>query len=139
MRGSSTAWIVGWVVALASLLVIGVLLMGIAMAGHMGGRGMMWGRSGNSPQNPVTAIGPDVTVEIRDFDYIPRDLTIESGTKVTWTNYDSAPHTATDRDDAWDTGRLDKNESASVTFEEPGQYDYYCVYHPYMEAILTVR
>jgi len=138
MRGSSTAWVVAWVVALASLLLIGGLVMGIAMADHMGG-GMMWGRSSNARQTAVVASAGEVTVDIRDFDYTPRDLTIDDGTTVTWTNYDSAPHTATDKDDSWDTGRLDKNESASVTFDQPGQYDYYCTYHPYMEATLTVQ
>lgn len=138
MRGSSTAWIVGWVVALVVLLLVGGLIMGIAMAGHMDG-GMMWGRSGRADQTPAVVAGSAIAVEIRDFDYFPRELTIDAGASVTWTNYDRAPHTATDKDESWDTERLDKDDRATLTLDQPGIYDYYCIYHPYMEARLTVR
>ncbi len=138
MKGSSVGWLVAWVVALAGLLLIGGLLMGIAMAGHMGG-GMMWRRSSNAAQTPVVATGGEATVDIRDFDYFPRDLTIDAGTTVMWTNYDGPPHTATDDDGNWDTDRLSKDESSSLQFDEPGKFGYYCVYHPNMQATLIVR
>jgi plastocyanin len=126
------------VVGLVGLLLIAGLLMGSAMGGHMGG-GMMWGRSGGGPQTPVADAGTDVGVEIRDFEYLPRDLTIDAGATVTWTNYDGAPHTSSDRDGGWDTGRLNKDQSGALTFDEPGAYSYFCTYHPYMKATLTVR
>jgi plastocyanin len=112
------------------------LVMGVVMAVSMDG-GMM--RRGNSaPQTPVTASG-NVAVEIRDFDYSPRELTIPAGSSVTWTNHDGAPHTSTDEDESWDTGRLGEDESGTITFDTPGSYEYYCTYHPYMQASLTVR
>ena len=112
--------------------------MGVVMAGHMNG-GMMHRRGNAGPQTPVIASSTDVNVEIRDYDYLPRNLTIDAGSTVTWTNYDDAPHTATERGDEWDTDRLGKNESAFVRFDEPGKFGYYCTYHPYMQATLTVR
>jgi len=131
-----SAWLVTGVVLLSAALLMGGLTMGIGMAGHMGG-GMM-GRAGNSPQTPFVATD-DVTVEIRGFEYFPRNLTIEVGAAVTWTNYDNVPHNATEDDKAWETETIRENESSTLTFSEPGEYEYYCTIHPSMKASLTVR
>lgn len=126
--------------AIGIALISGMVMMGIFMGMSHGEmmRGMM-GRGDLAPQTPVASKEREVLVEIRDFDYFPRDLTVRAGTAVTWLNRDSAPHTATDRGDAWDTGRLDKGQSATLTFDTPGTFDYLCTYHPYMEATITVR
>lgn len=133
------ATVLAVVVGLA--LIGGMMAMGMMMAGHGGGMmGGMMGGGSDAPQTPVVSGEREVLVEIRDFDYFPRDLTVRAGTTVTWVNRDAAPHTATDEDgEAWDTGRLDKGESASLTFDEPGTYPYFCTFHPYMKATLTVR
>lgn len=110
--------------------------MGILMASHMGG-GMM-GRAGSSAQTPFVGQG-DVTVDMRGFEYFPRDLTIKSGAAVTWVNYDNVPHNATENEKAWETETLRENESGTLTFSEPGEYEYYCTIHPSMKAKLTVR
>jgi plastocyanin len=54
-------------------------------------------------------------------------------------NYDSAPHNAVNDDDAWATDILDKGESASITFDERGDYAYFCSIHPSMRARIVVR
>jgi len=133
---AGSAWLVTGIVLIAVALLVGGVLMGIAMAGHMGG-GMM-GRAGNSPQTPFVASG-DVTVEIRGFEYFPRELTITAGASVTWTNYDNVPHNATHVGKAWETENLHQNESGALTFTQPGVYEYYCTIHPNMKAKITVR
>jgi plastocyanin len=143
-----TVAIAAVVVFAACALLVGGLAMGIAMAGGLGGwnmgdqmNGMMNGmmdRAGNSPQTPVANSQPEVSVEIRDFEYFPRDLTVDAGAKVTWTNRDSAPHTATAKG-SWDTGVLNQDESATLAFDSPGQYEYFCTIHPSMKATLSVR
>src|SRR4051812_37207134 len=60
-----------------------------------------------APQaNPTT--GSTVTgqnaVTIQNFAFSPATLTIKVGDKVTWTNQDSAPHSATADDNSFDTG-----------------------------------
>jgi plastocyanin len=132
---AAIAWLA---ITVAAVLLAGGIVMGIAMADHMNG-GMMHRRGDSGPQTPVVATSRDVSVEIRNYDYLPRDLTIDAGSTVTWTNYDDAPHTATEQDDAWGSGRLDRNEIAALSFEAAGRYEYYCTYHPYMKATLTVR
>ncbi|HEU4759669.1 MAG TPA: cupredoxin family copper-binding protein [Dehalococcoidia bacterium] len=118
----------------------GMAAMAVFMAGQMNGGMMgMMNRAGNSPQTPVVADQRQVAVEIRNFEYFPRDLTVAAGTEVTWTNRDTAPHSATDKGKGWDTGLLNKDASKTLTFNTPGSYSYFCAVHPSMKATLTVR
>ncbi|MBI2912437.1 MAG: cupredoxin domain-containing protein [Chloroflexi bacterium] len=110
--------------------------MGGMMDGGMGDMmdGMMRGRSG--PETAGTATGRG-EVRIVDFRFEPTVLNVTPGTVVTWTNEDSAPHTATGDGD-FDTGRLDKGESGEVQFDQPGAFEYICTYHPWMEGQVVV-
>jgi plastocyanin len=74
-----------------------------------------------------------------DYDFSPRDLTVTAGTAITWTNRDGAIHDAADRAGTWGTGFLSQGESASVTFESPGTYEYECTVHPNMIGTLAVE
>jgi len=64
-------------------------MMGNAMQGQMHGGG------GQVSQTPVLSGASQVTVEIINFDFLPRDLTMQEGSTVTWVNDDAAPHDAT--------------------------------------------
>jgi plastocyanin len=64
-------------------------------------------------------------VRIIDFRFEPTVLNVTPGTTVSWTNEDGAAHTATAEDDGFDTGRLDKGESAEITFDTPGRMTTY--------------
>jgi plastocyanin len=77
-------------------------------------------------------------VEIQDFQFSPDTLEIPVGTTVTWTNGGEAPHTATADDGSFDTGRIEPGESASVTFDEAGEFAYHCDVHPRMTATIVV-
>jgi plastocyanin len=106
------------------------------MDGGMMDGGMMGGRGrGNETRGTASGRGE---VRIADFDYEPSVLEVTPGTAVKWTNEDSAPHTATDQDDTFDTDRLDRGESGEITFETTGTYEYICTYHPYMEGRIVV-
>ena len=98
----------------------------------------MHGIGSQAPQTPVVADATRVTVEIRNYDFFPRELTVTAGTAVTWTNRDSVPHDATAESDGWGTGILKVGESATLTLDAPGVYRYRCTIHPDMKATLTV-
>ena len=98
----------------------------------------MHGIGSQAPQTPVVADATRVTVEIRNYDFFPRELTVTAGTAVTWTNRDSVPHDATAESDGWGTGILDQGESGTITFDSSGTYSYVCTIHPNMKATLTV-
>ncbi len=76
-------------------------------------------------------------VMIKDFAFSPSTLTVKKGTTVTWTNEDSAPHTATSGD-VFDSGNLGTGQSFSYTFDEAGTFDYICTIHPSMEGAIIV-
>jgi plastocyanin len=85
-----------------------------------------------------TALAADAAVSIRDFAFSPRTVEIRVGESVTWTNHDSVAHTATGRNDAFDTGLLEEGESYSVTFVRAGTYRYICTPHPNMTGTVVV-
>jgi plastocyanin len=78
-------------------------------------------------------------VEIADFEYAPETLTVPVGTKVTWSNSDEAPHTATAEDDSFDTGTLREGDDVGVVLDEPGTYAYYCRFHAFMKGKVEVE
>jgi plastocyanin len=67
-------------------------------------------------------------------------LHIPAGTKVTWADFDEAPHTVTSKNGRGplNSELLHKGDSYSYTFTKPGQYDYYCAVHPDMQAEVMV-
>ena len=78
-------------------------------------------------------------VRIKDYIYDARELTINKGTSVTWTNDDSAAHTVTARDKAFDSGNMDGGQGFTFTFETAGTYDYYCRIHSQMSGRIVVK
>jgi plastocyanin len=93
-------------------------------------------------EDATPAFGSDVaeeeSVSIAGFAFGPDTLEISVGTTVTWTNEDSAPHTATADDGTFDSGRLDTGDTYSYTFDTPGTYTYTCSFHPNMTATIIV-
>lgn len=85
---------------------------------------------------PAQAATVEVTIQGMKFD--PADLAIKAGDTVTFTNQDGVPHTATADDGSFDTGRLTRGKSASLTFSAKGSYAYHCAVHPTMKGKITV-
>lgn len=84
------------------------------------------------------SVGDDFKVEIEDFAFTPKTLTIKVGTTVTWTNKDNVGHTATSDSGVFDSGLLYKGDSYSYTFTKTGTFSYFCTPHPYMVATIVV-
>lgn len=83
--------------------------------------------------------GEKVSVEIKNFAFGPKTITVKKGTTVTWTNQDTVGHTVTADKGAFDTGLLAKGESGSVTFDKLGAFTYHCTPHPTMKATIVVE
>lgn len=86
--------------------------------------------------------GGGAAVAISDFAFDPETIEVSVGDTVTWTNEDGVAHTvtagssgaATDEfDEAFDAG-----DSAEVTFDEAGTFDYFCAVHPTMTGQVVV-
>lgn len=79
------------------------------------------------------------TVSIQGYKYLPEVLTIKMGDKVQWKNEDDVPHTATSIQKGFDSGNLAAGGSWEFHATKPGEYLYYCTYHPNMKAKLIVK
>jgi len=98
------------------------------------------GSGGEAEPGGATAAASEAEVIIRGFQYLPQQLTLKRGGKVTFTNEDSTPHTATPVEGAQfeGTGRLRRNESKTVVFEVAGIQEYFCDIHPSMMGRVVV-
>ncbi len=86
----------------------------------------------------VAHAAADPGVAIVNFTFSPATTTVHVGDTITWSNSDSAPHTATAKDGSFDTGILMKGQSASHTFTHAGTFAYICSVHPYMHGTVVV-
>ncbi len=98
--------------------------------------GMLLVGAGLVPAVDMDTVQVDATaaqthhVHIEDFEMEPNNLTIQPGDTVLWHNHDDVAHTATDDDDAWDTGTIPSDGSESITFDQERQDTYHCAVHP---------
>jgi plastocyanin len=94
--------------------------------------------SASSSQTADTGAGAAVKVDISDFKFAPATVTVKAGSKVSWVNHDSAPHTATSGHD-FDTGTLKQGDTKTVTLDKPGTYTYICQFHAFMNGKVVVK
>ena len=73
-----------------------------------------------------------------EYSYGPDNMSVPVGTTVTFTNGGQVAHTVTDQKANFDTDLIQPGDSASVTFNTPGSYIYFCVPHPWMIAQVVV-
>ena len=74
----------------------------------------------------------------------PAEVTVDVGDEVTWTNDDTAAHTVTSGvpgapDGVFDSGLFLAGDTFSYTFDEVGEYDYFCMVHPWMTGKVQVN
>ncbi|MCA9397999.1 cupredoxin domain-containing protein, partial [candidate division WWE3 bacterium] len=79
--------------------------------------------------------------------YVPHEVTIDVGGEVTWSNDDTAAHTVTSGNPAdgpdglFDSSLFMAGATYSVKFDdyEPGEYNYFCMVHPWMQGVVIVQ
>jgi len=76
--------------------------------------------------------------------FLPYMITINPGDEVVWSNDDTAAHTVTSGTDAVADGLFDSSlfmagATFSHTFDTLGEYDYYCMVHPWMVGKVFVN
>ncbi|MEA2448645.1 MAG: hypothetical protein QOG63_577, partial [Thermoleophilaceae bacterium] len=78
------------------------------------------------------------SVTIQNFAFSPATINVNQGDTITWTNRDSAPHTATGSGGSFNTGTLQEGDSGSATFSKAGTFSYFCSVHPSMKGTVVV-
>jgi len=77
--------------------------------------------------------------------FSPADITINAGDTVHWMNVDSAAHTVTAgapadvQIEVFDSSLLMADGTWSHEFTDAGNYDYFCMVHPWMTGSVTVN
>ncbi len=130
---------------LMKIAVLSAAVAAVAIAGYFAARDARENAvtaeetSPQSDQQPVAAANPQVLID--NFTFKPATLTVSPGMKVTWTNRDDVPHTATStgKPRAFDSGTLDTDDTYSHVFSKPGRYDYFCAVHPHMTGTIIVK
>ena len=78
-------------------------------------------------------------VVIRNFMFSPMEMTVKSGSTVTWKNLDGEPHTVVSDTGLFRSAALDQNDSFQFRFDRPGVYKVFCGIHPNMRETVTVE
>jgi plastocyanin len=82
--------------------------------------------------------GAIVTVEIKDFSFVPAVVTIAPGQVIKWVNSDEEPHTVVANDKSFHSAPLDAGQSFNRAFSGNGEFEYYCSFHPHMTGKIIV-
>jgi plastocyanin len=121
---------------------IAVALMAAAGAAACGSSG-----DGSSPPTsapaPVSsgsaAAGGGSTVEINNFAFSPKTLSVPAGTTVTWKFDDSTQHTVTADDNSFTSAPMGEGQTYTHTFDTAGTLTYHCSIHPFMKGTVVVK
>ena len=81
---------------------------------------------------------PEASITIAGFAYSGAE-SVSVGDTVRVTNEDTVGHTWTAIDGEFDSGTLSEGDSFDFTFEEAGEFDYFCSIHPEMAGTITVE
>jgi plastocyanin len=121
-----------------------IIALAVLLAGCSGGNtsGADDGGNGDGPTRLTVVPGGDpnperTDVSIVNFRFEPAEYTTSVGSTVWWVNEGSAPHTVTSDD--FDSGTIRTGNGFAHTFEEPGEYAYWCENHPGMEGTIIVE
>lgn len=73
----------------------------------------------------------------------PADREVEVGTTITWINTSSVMHTVTsgpidDHDGLFDSGNMNPQDEFEYTFDEPGEFPYFCRPHAAQQMAGTI-
>jgi plastocyanin len=91
----------------------------------------------------ANAAGKSATV--KQFQFMPAELTVKAGTTVTWTNEDDILHTATSgatpgtADGKFDGPMDGRGKSFSHLFDQAGRHPYFCSRHNSMTGTVVVE
>ncbi|GAC1405318.1 MAG: hypothetical protein NVSMB64_10000 [Candidatus Velthaea sp.] len=96
------------------------------------------GREAMPVAAPTPAPSPALVVHTKDFGYLPKDAHIRAGDTIIFVNDDESAHTVTADDSSFDSGYMAKDATWSYTFTTAGTVQYYCIYHKFMRATVTV-
>ena len=91
---------------------------------------------------PVNTGAPEVYISETpvSWQYSPQSIRVVIGVNatVTWVSHSISYDTVTDKGGSFSSGTIPPGGTFTHTFTEPGVYDYYCLFHPWMTGTVSV-
>src|SRR5580704_1657445 len=81
---------------------------------------------------PAAAAGTEVNID--NFAFTPKELTVKAGTTIVFRNHDDIPHSVVGSNGEFHSKALDTGDSFGFTFAKAGSYVYSCGLHPRMQG-----
>ncbi|HEX7315063.1 MAG TPA: plastocyanin/azurin family copper-binding protein [Pyrinomonadaceae bacterium] len=127
--------------ALASAVILSSLLSVACDGRNEGGPAANVNRAANggASSEAAQARTKPQRIEMGDDLFLPAQLTVAAGTKVTWVNKGSKAHTVVSNDKLFDSGLVNVGGEFSHTFDAPGTYLYHCAPHAKMIGQIVVK
>ncbi len=136
-------WVRGSVAGMRRSLVI--LLLLTAACGRTGGSTPLPETTTTTPTattaettTSTTAADSALTISIVNFAFQGHSQATVGDT-IDVVNADSVTHTWTASEGAFHSGNLSPGDTFTFTFDQPGEFDYFCQIHPSMSGSITVE
>jgi plastocyanin len=86
---------------------------------------------------PAVAAGTEVDID--NFAFTPKELTVKAGTTIVFRNRDDIPHSVVGGKGEFHSKALDTDDVFEFTFAKAGTYSYSCGLHPQMQGRIVVK
>jgi plastocyanin len=116
----------------------------LALGGCGGGGGKGGGKTDEAKPPPAGSesapLSGQAPVDIVNFAFAPQKVVVKPGTTVTWTNKDTTIHDIKDTSplNTPQSKDMNKGDTFSITYNQPGTYSYICGIHQYMTGTVEV-
>ena len=129
-------------------LIFACLALGLVAAGCGGDDDDDGGGGGGASKSeePAGGGGGGTQVSMKNIQFSPKDLTVNAGQTITFTNDEAIAHdvhkTSGPGPDfaSGPTGGMQEGDTFKLTLDKPGKYDYVCDVHaPGMAGTITVK
>ncbi|HEY7614950.1 MAG TPA: cupredoxin family copper-binding protein [Gemmatimonadales bacterium] len=78
-------------------------------------------------------------VLIRGFEFLPAEVRVRAGERVTWINCAEDAHTSTADGGQWASQLMVPGDAFTQAFDAPGDFTYHCEPHPFMTGRVMVE
>lgn len=101
--------------------------IGMALAGSIG---LIAGCVGGGRNGSGSVVEETTSVSMTQSQFDPRNIHVDAGATVTWTNESGVDHTVTNASENWSGDTVvASGEEATEGFETAGVYEVYCSFH----------
>jgi plastocyanin len=120
-------------------ITIAAACLALALAACGGGSSNKSNTSSSGSSSTPAASGNTVTVDMKNIQFSPKDVTVKVGQTVKWVNQDTVDHNVTAKTGAsFKSDLFGNGASYEWKADKAGTVQYVCTVHPGMTGTLTV-